>query len=143
MGYEYTVWWRNAGHGLARCRAMSRDKEGGGRRQTSAALKVPSLAVCPKQRCLRGALVFFGVKSYLSLIGFHICAISLCLVFKNHLKLCMRERESVCVCFLAFNLSNLRFLNTNFLSDSDKSALLKQPQQASPVCGKPTMWLSL
>lgn len=79
-------------------RAMIRDKEGGGRRQTSAALKVPSLTVCPTQRCLRGALVFFGVKSYLSLIGFRVCAISLCLVFKNHLKLCMREREYVCVC---------------------------------------------
>ena len=88
---------------------MSRDKEGGGRRQTSAALKVPSLAVCPKQRCLRGALVFFGVKSYLSLIGFHICAISLCLVFKNHLKLCMRERECVCV-FLSLQPLQLALL---------------------------------
>ena len=36
----------------------------------------------------------------------------------------MREKERVCVYFLAFNLDNLRFLNTNFLSDSDKSALL-------------------
>lgn len=89
------------------------------------------------------ALVFFSVKSYLSLIVFQVGAVSLYLAFKNHLKLCMTVYMRVCVYFLAFNLGNLCFLSTNYLLDSDSSAFLKQPQQTPPVRERPSMWLSL
>lgn len=95
-------------------------------------------AACPKQMSEK-APVFFGVKSYFSLTASQAGATSPCLVFKNHLKLCVRVY--VCVYLSAFNLANWCLLNTNCLSDSDNSVFLKQPQQAllsvrGQVCGR-------